>query len=164
MSDAQKCFSCYGVNKKNDNARIDHVLVWAGPAHRLKCSSERADHCVSLECSSLLSFYLERHPLFISPSPPAVHQSCRRAFSFPFFLFSPLCSHSPLIYSSYQSLAFSSLFVRAPPQPKASVQDERPPPHSLSRVSRVLPPLDITCTVSSHPFFKCPTVVIIFHH
>lgn len=65
--------------------------------------------------AALRSFYLEKHPLFISLSPPAVHHSCLRAL----FLISPLCSLLAFCYLLKLSVVFSLPVGQ-------QVRDERP--------------------------------------
>lgn len=90
--------------------------------------------------AALCSFYLEKHPLFISLSPPAVHHSCLRAL----FLISPLCSLLAFCYL----LKLSVVFSLPVGQHKSGMRDLCVL-FVLSSLSWALPHLSITCTVSS---------------
>lgn len=90
--------------------------------------------------AALCSFYLEKHPLFISLSPPAVHHSCLRAL----FLISPLCSLLAFCYL----LKLSVVFSLPVGQHKSGMRDLCVF-SVLFSLSWALPHLSITCTVSS---------------
>lgn len=89
--------------------------------------------------AALRSFYLKKHPLFISLSPPAVHHSCLRAL----FLISPLCSLLAFCY-----LLKLSVFSLPVGQHTSGMRDLCVF-SVLFCLSWALPHLSITCTVSS---------------
>lgn len=137
---------------KSDNiSELSYFVLWDSPAYRLKCSSEPAGHCASLECSSVLPFYLEKHPLFISPVSPGGASELPE---------SPLASHFPLppsllsLASFYLQLSISHLLLslcQATPTARSISSGLRPPSCSLPCL---FPHLCIICTVCSLiPFF-----------